>query len=399
MGIFSKEVVKQEIVAPKLMTGSFSKLIEAPKPHFDRKGDWVLNGIYNSFPKELIDLKDNSGIHSAILESSTRMTVGTGIQFDVDLAKSDALVASLDIKIKSRMDNLILNINPNNNLNQIMYKVVRDYKTLGYCFIEVIWNMDHTAPVRLNYIDASKVAIGKRNERDEITHFYYSKDWANSKIEPIKIGTFDQTKKKETNQLIFINNDRMGSDYYGLPSYYSAVKWIKCDGSLASTNLNSVENGFSPNVLIKYYVDPTDTQKATLISDFKRAMTGVGQKLLFLFWPDKENAPEVEPLNIENFNERIVALNDMTIGQIITAHRAHPALCGVQVSGKLGYSNELLPAYKIHFETVVKPEREIFESVLTKIFQLNGIPVNIFFNTPEIVTEETNKNQFKITTV
>jgi hypothetical protein len=375
---------------------SFTKLVTAPKPVESAKYDWVLNGVNNSFPKELIELKNNSGIHSAILESSTRMIVGTGIQYDLDLAKSDSIYNTLDPVIKEKLKRLLSELNPNLNLNQIMYNVIRDYNTYGYCFIEAIWNMDHSAPIRLNYIDASKIAIGKKDENDEITHFYYSKNWTDTKVTPIRIGKFDPNKKDEGNQLIFINRYSQGNEYYGLPAYYSAVKWIQCDGSLASTNLNSVENGFSPNVLIKYFVDPSETQKADLVSSFKRSMTGVGQKLLFLFWPDKENAPEIEPLNIENFNDRMIGLNDMIVQQIISAHRIHPALASIQTPGKLGYSNELISAYKIYFESVIRPEREIFESILTKIFRMNGIPVDVYFNTPELITQPETSKKFTI---
>lgn len=375
---------------------SFSNLIEAPKPVLSKTADWVLNGVKNKFPLELIDLKNNSGIHSAIINSSARMAVGTGIQFAITEEESEKLLAGFDEETKAKIKNLITNINPNNNLNQIMFKAVRDYKTHGYCFLEVIWNKDLTAPIRLNYIDASKIAIGKKNDNDEITHFWYSKDWSDNKIDPIKISIFN-AKNPEANQLIFINNDSQGNDYYGLPDYYSALHWIEADGVNASTNLNSVKNGFSPNVLIKYYAEPSETQKAEIQNAFKKTMTGVGQKLLFLFWPDKENAPEVEPLNIENFNERTIGLNDMIVQQIVSAHRIHPALASIQTPGKLGYSSELLSAYKIYFETVVKPEREVFENILTILFKMNGIDVDVYFNTPKLVDDIQKNNTFKIT--
>jgi hypothetical protein len=400
MAFWNKKEVK-EIPTKIEKVGSqqgFSNIIEAPKPVISKKGDWVLNGEANCFPRELIDLKNNSGIHSAIIESATRMSVGTGIQYAPTEEESDQIYNALDEATKIKLSKFIKSLNPNNTLNQIMYKVIRDFKTYGYCFIEVIWNLDHSAPIRLNYIDASKVALGKRNDKGEIDKFYYSEDWTSSKKIPIPIGIFNPLKKDESSQLIFINNDSQGSDYYGLPSYYSASKWVKCDGVLASTNLNSVQNGFSPNVLIKYYVEPTETQKEQITSSWKKGMTGVGQKLLFFFWPDKENAPEIEPINIENFNERMVGLNDMTVGQIISAHRIHPALASIQVPGKLGYSNELLPAYKIYFETVIKPEREMFESILTNIFRMNGIPVDVYFNTPKIIDETAQQPRtFKIT--
>lgn len=375
---------------------SFSTMIEAPKAVISKNKDYVLNGLKNGFPLELIELKNNSGIHSAIINSSTRMTVGTGIQFASTEEESEQIYNDLPEEVKQKIKSFSEKINPNNNINQIMYKVVRDYKTYGYCFMEVIWNLDHTSPIRINYIDASKIAIGKKNDKNQITHFYYSSDWSDNKIIPSKIAIFN-SETKEANQLIFINNDSQGSDYYGLPDYYAGVKWIKADGVNAGTNLNSVENGFSPNVMIKYYVDPTETQKAEIVNSFKKTMTGFGSKLLFLFWPDKENAPEVEPIEVENFNERTIGLNDMITQQIVSVHRIHPALASIQTPGKLGYSNELLSAYKIYFETVVKPEREIFESILTKLFKMNGIDLNIYFNTPKLVDEPKENNTFKIT--
>ncbi len=369
---------------PKLIS-SFLKMaaVEMPKPVETSSKDWVLNGKDNSFANELVSLKNESGIQSAIIESISKMIVGKGFMFAKTRAESDALYEELPLEIKAKIQNFTNNINATESIDTIMFQFIKDFKILGYAGVEVIWNADYSAPININYIDGSRLAIGKKDINGNITHFFYCSDWKNTyKQVPIRIPIFNAEnakKNKEGRQIIFIKNESNGLDYYGLPEYYSGINWVKCDSLMATLNLNNIENGFSPSVLFKFFSKPTPEEQDGIVSNMKKSFSGAGQKISFLFWPDKDTAPEVEPLNIENFNESLITLNDMIVQQIITCWRIQPTLCGIQIPGKLGGSNDLGLDYKTFNSFVIQPERKIFEKILTSLFNLNGFPFQMYF--------------------
>jgi hypothetical protein len=64
---------------------------------------------------------------------------------------------------------------------------------------------------------------------------------------------------------------------------------------------------------------------------------------------------------------------DQIVQQIITAHRAHPQLLGIQTPGKLGYSSELLQSWEIFDAMVIKPERKLVLDSFKHVLVYNGV--------------------------
>lgn len=359
--------------------------IKLPKPTESNSNDYIFNGPNNSFPNELIQLKRGCSIHNSILENKARFTVGNGIMLAPTKEASDAIYAGLDIITKAKIDYFINNINPNKDIDKVMYQVIKDWYIFGYTFILVRWSSDFERVTQIEYMDSSRMVIGKP-VNNEISHFYYSKDWSNKKYTPTKYPVYNPElakKNKEAEQIIYIKNEENGMDYYGLPTYFPSANDLKSVRIISEQLLNNVENGFAANVVVKTY-NPgggqSDEETDTFEYDFERQYSGVGRKILFFNnIKGQEFEPKIEALDVKNFDDNMIMASDWITQNIIVAHQVNPGVCGISVPHKLGYSNELEVSYKGFNEFVIKPNRKIFEKVLTTLFKTNGFNFNVYF--------------------
>jgi hypothetical protein len=369
MGLFSfgkkeapqepKKVVGQDIIDTISM-----RSIDTPAPKEHKGLDWVLFGVNNSFPLELLDYKNSSSIHDSIIESKTSLIAGQGFLFDETRELSNQFI----------VDNWKL-VPFWRKLDRIFWQVARDQETFGYSCFELIYSMDRTRIVDINWIDASRIACGKRDEDGKINHYYYSEDWKNTRNSiPKKIEGFDPNGEA-VRQLMFIQYDDNNMDYYALPNYYSAMRWIKADSLMSEYNLAAINNGFSPSIIFKFYKKPTPEERR-MNAEAIRAQHGGARnagKAIILYADGKELAPDVDTLDATNIDSRLITVSEQIIQNIISAHRAHPQLLGIQVPGKLGYSSELLQSWEIFNNMVIKPERKLILDAFKEVLIFNGV--------------------------
>lgn len=340
------------------------KNIDLPQPKEHKGFDWVLFGANHQFPKDLIDYKNSSSIHDSIIESKTALIAGQGFIFD----------GSRELTGPYLVDNWKL-IPFWRKLDRIFYQVARDQQTFGYSCFEVIYSMDRTRVADINWLDASRVACGKRDEFGQINKFYYSENWSNTRqYPPREIDAFDPNGES-VRQLVWIQYEDNNMDYYALPNYYSALRWIKSDYLMSEYNLAAINNGFSPSIVFKFYKKPTPEERRLNAEAIKSQHGGPKNagKAIILYADGKELAPDIDTLDATNIDQRLIQVSEQIIQNIITAHRAHPQLLGIQVPGKLGYSNELLQSWEIFNNMVIKPERKLILDAFKQVLIYNGI--------------------------
>lgn len=370
-GLFSKSV-KETIVdrAPQdKILGDIAEVLkfsalDLPKPIESKNRDWVTFGTHNSFPLELIDYKNGSSLHAAILESKTKLIAGEGLMFAETEEQSKAWLIQNVSKVPFFT-----------KLDYVFSQVTKDQELLGYSCFEVIYSMDHTRIVDINWVDASRIASGKMNERGMIEEYYYSENWRNIQYNPpIKIDAFDPTKDS-TRQLVFIRHQQSNMDYFSLPDYYPALKWVKADNLMADYNLAAITNGFSPSIVFKFFKKPTPEERRVIVESIKGQHGGAKNagKAIFLFSDGKELAPEVQPIDVTNLDNRLLQVADQIVQQIISGHRAYPALQGIQIPGKLGYSNDLAQSWQIFDTMVIRPEQEFLLNQFKHVLRYNGV--------------------------
>lgn len=384
MGLFDFRLkVEKEVEAPigtgeSILDTIQLKAIEYPKPFESISHEWVLNGPNNTFPIKLLEYLNTSALHSAIIESKTNLICGNGVLFQKTREESNNWL----------IDNFKI-IPFWRKLDSVMNAVTKDQQIFGYSCYEVIYSMDHTRIVDINWLDTSRIACGRKNASGDIEFYWYCEDWANTnKYKPRKIMAFN-TQNKDVRQLVFIKREENNMDYYALPSYYSALKWIKADALMADYNVSAIQNGFSPSIVFKFYKKPTPEerrQNAEQIRSQHGGTRNAGKALIF-YADGKELAPDVDTLDATNIDKRLIEVSEQITQQIISGHRINPTLCGIAVPGKLGYSNEVAQNWAIFNAQVIRPERKLILDSFKEILIYNGI-ANITIEELDLVVEQ-----------
>jgi len=338
--------------------------IELPQPKEQKGYDYVLYGQHNQFPLDLLEYRNSSSLHDSIIESKTNLIAGNGFMFDSTRELSNQFI----------VDNWKL-VPFWRKLDKVFWLVTRDQQTFGYSCYEVIYSMDRTRIVDMNWIDASRIASGKRDEFGQINDYYYSENWSNIKqYPPRKIQAYDPNADA-VRQLVFIKRDDNNMDYYSLPTYYSALRWIKADGLMAEYNLAAINNGFSPSIVFKFYKKPSPEERRMNSEAIKAQHGGAKNagKAIILYSDGKDLAPDIDTLDATNIDARLLQVADQIVQQIITAHRAFPPLLGISTPGRLGLSQELLQSWEVFNAMVIKPERKLVLDSFKHILVYNGV--------------------------
>jgi hypothetical protein len=359
-----EEPITKPITGQDIMETINMRNIELPMPKAAKGYDWVLFGPNNSFPMDILEYKNSSSIHDSIIESKTNLIAGAGFLFDATRELSDKFI----------VDNWKL-VPFWRKLDKTFWMVTRDQQTFGYSCFEVIYSMDRTRIVDVNWIDASRIACGRRDEFGSIEDYYYSENWRDLKnYPPRKIQSFDPNGD-DVRQLVFIRYEDNNMDYFALPNYYSALRWIKADAMMGEYNLAAINNGFSPSIVFKFYKKPTPEERRMNAEAIKQQHGGPKNagKAIILYSDGKELAPDIDTLDATNIDARLLQVADQIVQQIITAHRAHPQLLGIQTPGKLGYSSELLQSWEIFDAMVIRPERKLILDAFKQVLVYNGL--------------------------
>jgi hypothetical protein len=338
--------------------------IDIPQPKEQKGYDWVLYGQHNQFPLDLLEYRNSSSLHDSIIESKTNLIAGAGFLFDTTRELSNQFI----------VDNWKL-IPFWRKLDNVFWLVTRDQQTFGYSCFEVIYSMDRTRIVDMNWIDASRIASGKRDEFGNVDCYYYSENWSNTKqYPPRKIEAYDPNAEG-VRQLVFIKREDNNMDYYSLPTYFSALRWIKADGLMAEYNLAAINNGFSPSIVFKFYKKPSPEERRMNSEAIKAQHGGAKNagKAIILYSDGKDLAPDIDTLDATNIDARLLQVADQIVQQIITAHRAFPPLLGISTPGRLGLSQELLQSWEVFNSMVIKPERKLILDSFKQVLVYNGV--------------------------
>jgi len=365
--IFSKQQKIEEPKSPSqdILDTINMRNIDLPMPKEQKGYDWVLFGPNNQFPIDLLEYRNQSAIHDSIIEGKTSLIAGEGFMFGTTREESNQYILENWRQIPFWR-----------KLDRVFWQVARDQETFGYSAFEVIYSIDRTRVVDINWLDASRLASGKKNEFDQIDCYYYSENWTNTRqYPPRKIEVFDPNGEG-LRQIMFIKYEDNNMDYFALPNYYAALKWIKADALMAEYNLAAINNGFSPSIVFKFYKKPSPEERRYNSEAIKAQHGGAKNagKAIILYADGKELAPDVDTLDATNIDARLLQVSDQIVQQIITAHRCHPQLLGIQTPGKLGFSTELIQSWEIFDKMVIRPERKLILDAFKEVLVYNGIP-------------------------
>lgn len=326
-----------------------------PKPYesIEKSDDkFVTYGFNNLYPNFLLQLYNDSPIHSSIINAKTTYIIGDGLKFEDGT-------------------DLTFQVNPSDTIKEFADKIVKDYLIFNYFAVEVIYNV-FAEPIEYHHVPAHKIRMNKSK-----TKFWFNEDWYMS---PRKTIIYDRWKPKNTDTVskIFFFDGYFPSvsNVYAQPEYNGSIKSIVTGIEIQKFNLNNIENSFSVSTIISFFegANLPDEQKQLIIDDIKAAYTGSeGKKFIIDFQSAQGKPAEVKQLAANDWYQAYDLLkqsvnDDIFIGHSVTS----PMLLGVKTPGQIGGNTELETAYEIFKKTYVIVKRDEIESALNQLFTGNN---------------------------
>ena len=340
----------------------------------EEKGkDYVKFGQYNSFPEELIELYNNSSIHNTCVNAIVDGIVGEGL-----VAEPDYVLE------KANRDG--------ETWNNIFKKVAQDYKLYGGFSLEVIWNKARTAIAEVYHIDYSFLRAKEKDYRGKIPGYYISDSWATdyrytgksvSDLPCLPVYN-PHTNLDEPRQVYVYNPYRPGMKYYPLPDYVGALRVIDLDTEVDNFHINNIKNGLAPSLSITTFTNADEEEREAIerMLQLQYAGSSNAGSLMYMDVDSPENAPIITPIPQNGADDYYYNVNEMVVQKILTAHRiTSPMILGIKTPGQLGGRDEMLDAYLLLLNTVIRPYQQdilyCFETLLNEMFPTEDITLGI----------------------
>ena len=340
----------------------------------EEKGkDFVKFGQFNSFPEQLIELYNNSSIHNTCVNAIVDGIVGEGL-----VAEPDYVLE------RANRDG--------ETWNNIFKKVAQDYKLYGGFSLEVIWNKARTAIAEVYHIDYSFLRAKEKDYRGKIPGYYISDEWATEyrytgksvKDLPFLPVYNEHTNETEPRQVYVYNPYRPGMKYYPLPDYVGALRVIDLDTEVDNFHINNIKNGLAPSLSITTFTNADEEEREAIERMLQTQYAGSNNagSLMYMDVDSPENAPIITPIPQNGADDYYYNVNEMVVQKILTAHRiTSPMILGIKTPGQLGGRDEVIDAYLLLVNTVIRPYQQdilyCFETLLNAMFPEEEITLGI----------------------
>ena len=352
----------------------------APQVQEVRGKDYIEYGTdnwKNAYPQFLIDLYYNSSTHAAIINATAEMIAGEDIIID------DEYNDSIDVYVK--LKKFLKHANGKESLHQVIKKLSFDFKLQGAYAIHVIFNQSRTEIVAIHHVPVERVRAGRPNAMGKVDTYYISADWSNTRIhKPYSIPAFNVNDRTSASQLIYTGSYSPNMDIYHTPDYVSGCNWALVDQRVAEFHLNNIQNGFSGSYFISFANGvPTQEERFQIEESLSQKFTGASNsgKFVLTFSDDRNRVPEITPIAVSNADKQYLALQELLVQNILTAHRVtSKTLMGIDsTNGFSSNTDELINAANFYQNTVVRPFQLNILETLHTIFSVNNMDMPVEF--------------------
>jgi hypothetical protein len=332
---------------------------KSSREHYEK--EVVKFGDYNDFPDYLVNLYNNSSIHATCINSI------------VEAIKGDGLVAE-PTWVLDRANNM------GDTWNDIFSRVAKDYYLFGGFGLEIIYNKLRTKIAEVYHIPFASIRAKEANHRGHCDGYFIAHEWDNKGKYDIDLTralympSFDyDMRNEEPSQLFYYKPYHPLQKYYPLPEYVGALKVVELDTEIDNFHVNNIKNGMAPSIAITTFTNGTDDDRRSIENQLRLQYQGssMAGQMFYMDVASIEEKPIIEPIPQNGADGYYVAINDMTVQKILTAHRiTSPMLLGIKTEGQLGGAQEMLDAYHLFLNMVIKPYQQDILSVFEKVLEL-----------------------------
>tara|TARA_R100001509_G_scaffold164752_1_gene143492 strand:+ start:1818 stop:3503 length:1686 start_codon:yes stop_codon:yes gene_type:complete len=322
---------------------------------------WMNYGDDNMFPQYLIDLYHSSATHNALCTSIAYMIFGDGVQAD-----------TLDARLKLEEW----------GLDDEIRKACLDLKIQGGFALEIAYNLGRTSIKKVKHCPFERIRSGEVNDDEKVEFYYYSEDWSNKQIEPVKVRCFNPEDKKEfPHQILYVKPFSPGSYYYPKPDYVGSINYIELDKEIGTYHINNIKNGLAPSFTIHFKNGvPSQEERHKIRNDIERQLGGATNagKFIVTYSDQPDRKPDFEPFPLSDADKQYQFLSTEVSDKIMVGHRVvSSAMFGVKTPGQLGNTQELEIASELFDKQVVKPYQRILTNAIESVLEAADTPAKV----------------------
>ena len=339
----------------------------SPKIQESNRDNWVEYGEDNNFFQYLIDRYTNSTSNSAIINNIARLIYGKGLS---------ALDAS---KKPNEYAQFVALINKDD-----VRKIVLDRKLFGQFAFQVHYNAKHDKILKVYHIPVDLLRAEKCDKDGNITGYYYSDDWKETKkYPPIRYSAFGYSKDKV--EILFSKPYSVGMKYYSNVDYQGCLPYCLLEEEIAEYLINDCQNSFSGLKIVNFSNGiPTDEQQQIISNKVLDKLTGAnGQKVIVAFNNNAESKTTIDDISLTDAPQHYTYLSEECLRKIMLGHNVtSPLLFGVASTNGFSSNAEELKNSSILFDNmVIRPFQEEIIDAIDNILSFNGIALKLFFRT------------------
>ena len=330
----------------------------------------------NLYPQFLIDLYYNSSTHAAIVNATAEMIAGEDLIVEDDETNLDSYV---------KLKKFLRHANGKESLHQVIKKLSFDFKLQGSYAIHIIWNREKTEIAEIYHVPVERVRAGRPNALGQVDTYFISADWGNTRThKPYPIAAFNSKDRTAASQLLYAGSYSPNMDIYHVPDYIAGCNWALVDQRVAEFHLNNIENGFSGSYFISFANGiPTQEERFQIEQSLTEKFVGAKNsgKFILTFSDDKTRTPEITPISVSDADKQYLALQELLVQNILTAHRVtSKTLMGIDsANGFSSNADELINASNFYINTVIRPFQLNILNTLQTIFSVNNMDLEVEF--------------------
>ncbi len=333
----------------------------------DKSRDWVMNGRNNEYYNYITDRNNGSPTNSSINQSYITLIYGKGLRTSS---------GSLGAENWARLQTILR--------PRELRKMIADFQVFGEFSFEVIETKGGDLH-SLTHIPKQMVIPSIANEKNEIERYWFSRNWrkyTDVEYTPVAYNAYGAARG---NSIYVAKPYVVGAEYFGAPSYSSALVFAEMEEEIANTQISSIKNGLSAGYIIQIPngTNYTPEEKEEFERQVKKKLTSSSNSSNFIIsFNDQEVAIEVTPFPVNsNVHKQWEALQDQCKTQIMTAHKViSPSLVGLSsASGFSSVADEMDMSERQTIKRVIKPKQDFIIDAIEEVLVNYGINLDLYF--------------------
>ena len=343
----------------------------------NNREEWVEYGENNDFFDFLIERHKKSTTNNAIINTITRLIYGKGLT---------ALDANTKPNEYAQLITLISSDDVRKNLGEL--------KLLGQCAIQVHYNKKRDRVLKAFHVPVNLLRAEKCNKDGEITGYYYSDNWQDTKkFQPKRLDAFGYGSGEI--EILYVKPYSVGMKYYSNVDYQGALPYCTLEEEISDYLINLTQRRFTPTLLMNFNNGTgTPEQQDEVHRSIKNKFTGSkGEPYILSFNKNKDSAATIDSIQLDNAPEHYSFLSEECLRKIMLGHQVtSPLIFGIATStGFSSNADELKNSLTIFDNLVIKPFQDLYLDAIEKILAFNGISLKLSFESLNPFEDRTAK--------